>query len=150
LAKFVTLVIFVLVVGGVGALIGTSFPVDGWYEALEKPFFMPEPALFGLVWPVLYLLVAIAGWRVFSSEGAIPGWGLWISQLVLNWVWSPMFFGAHLIFWSIWIIVGVLSLSLAFISVTWDRDRLAAACMIPYVAWLAFALLINVTVWLMN
>ena len=150
MAKFVTLIIFILVVEGVGALIGTSFPVDAWYEALNKPFFMPPPALFGIVWPLLYLLVALAGWRVFTSEGETPGWGFWLGQLVLNFAWSPIFFGAHMIFWSIWVIVGVLSLSLAFMSVTWDKDRFAALCFVPYIAWLAFALLINVSVWMMN
>ena len=54
------------------------------------------------------------------------------------------------VFWSIWIIVGVLSLSLAFMSVTWDKDRFAALCFVPYIAWLGFALLINVSVWIMN
>ena len=150
MAKFITLIIFIAVVEGVGALIGTSFAVESWYEALNKPPFMPPPAAFGIVWPILYLLIAVAGWRVFSSEGATPGWGLWLGQLVLNWVWSPIFFGAHQIFWGIWIIVATLSLSLAFISVTWEKDRLSALCFFPYVAWLGFALLINVSVWMMN
>lgn len=150
MAKFITLIVFIVVVAGVGALIGTSFAVDAWYVALNKPSFMPPPAAFGIVWPILYLLIAVAGWRVFTSEGATPGWGLWLGQLVLNWAWSPIFFGAHQIFWGIWIIVGTLALSLAFISVTWEKDRLSALCFFPYVAWLAFALLINVSVWMMN
>ena len=150
MAKFVTLILFIAVVSGVGALIGTSFPVDAWYEGLNKPFFMPPPAAFGIVWPILYVLIAIDGWRVFTSEGATPGWGLWLGQLILNWIWSPVFFGAHQVFWGIWIIVATLSLSLAFISVTWDKDRISALCFFPYVAWLSFALLINVSVWMMN
>ena len=150
MAKFVTLIIFVAAVTGIGGLIGTTFAVDAWYEALNKPPFMPPPAAFGVVWPILYVLIAIAGWRVFTSEGATPGWGLWLAQLVLNWVWSPMFFGAHQIFWGKWIIVGTLALSLAFISVTWEKDRLSALCFFPYVAWLAFALLLNISIWMLN
>ena len=150
MAKFVTLLIFVVVVEGVGALLGMTFAPDAWYNALNKPFFMPQAAVFGTVWPVLYLFVALAGWRVFTSEGKLPGWGLWVSQLLLNWAWSPMFFGAHLVFWSIWVLVGVLAFSLAFISVTWDRDRFSALCFIPYCAWLCFALLINGSVWVLN
>ncbi|MGI9364121.1 MAG: TspO/MBR family protein [Rhizobiaceae bacterium] len=150
MAKFVTLIVFIVLVEGVGALIGTAFSVGEWYNALNKPFFMPEPAVFGIVWPVLYLLVAIAGWRIFTSEGELPGWGLWVGQLVLNWSWSPIFFGAHQLFWSIWILVGVLSFSLAFMSVTWDKDRVSAICFVPYVAWLAFALIINISVWALN
>ena len=150
MAKFITLIIFVAVVMGVGALIGTSFSVDAWYEALNKPPFQPPPAAFGIVWPILYLLIAIAGWRVFTSEGETPGWGLWLGQLVLNFAWSPLFFGAHQIFWGIWVIVGTLSFALAFISVTWDKDRLAALCFFPYAAWLAFALILNISIWLLN
>ena len=150
MAKFITLIVFVAVVMGVGALIGTSFSVDAWYEALNKPPFQPPPAAFGIVWPILYLLIAIAGWRVFTSEGETPGWGLWLGQLVLNFAWSPLFFGAHQIFWGIWVIVGTLSFALAFISVTWDKDRLAALCFFPYAAWLAFALILNISIWLLN
>ena len=150
MAKFITLIIFVVFVGGIGALIGTSFSVDAWYEALNKPPFQPAPAAFGIVWPILYVLIAIAGWRVFTSEGETPGWGLWLGQLVLNYAWSPVFFGAHQIFWGIWIIVGTLSFSLAFISVTWDKDRLSALCFFPYVAWLTFALILNISIWLLN
>ena len=150
MAKFVTLLIFIVVVEGVGFFLGTNFPADSWYETLNKPFFMPPPETFGLVWPILYLLVALAGWRVFASEGKLPGWGLWVGQLILNWAWSPIFFGAHQIFWGIWIIAGTLSLSLAFMSVTWDKDRFSALCFVPYCAWLTFALLINASVWVLN
>ena len=150
MAKFISLIIFVAVVMGVGALIGTSFSVDAWYEGLNKPPFQPPPAAFGIVWPILYLLIAVAGWRVFTSEGETPGWGLWLGQLVLNWAWSPLFFGAHQIFWGIWVIVGTLSFALAFISVTWDKDRLSALCFFPYAAWLAFALILNISIWLLN
>lgn len=150
MAKFITLIIFIVVVEGVGALIGTSFAADAWYDALNKPFFNPAPQVFGLVWPILYLLIAIAGWRVFVSEGETPGWGFWIAQMLLNWAWSPLFFGAHQIFWAMWVLVGILALSLAFISVTWEKDRLSALCFIPYVGWLAFALLLNLSIWILN
>lgn len=150
MSKFITLIIFILLVEGVGALIGTSFMPDAWYEALNKPFFNPAPQLFGVVWPILYLLVAIAGWRIFVSEGEKPGWGLWVGQLVLNWIWSPLFFGAHQMFWAIWVIAGMLALSLAFISAVWDKDRFAALCFLPYTAWLGFALLLNASIWMLN
>ena len=85
MAKFIALIVFVAVLETVGALIGTSFTPGEWYDALDKPFFTPPGALFGLVWPILYFLIAVAGWRVFSSEREMPGWGLWFAQLLLNW-----------------------------------------------------------------
>lgn len=150
MAKFLTLIAFVVVVQALGALIGLSFPAEEWYQVLNKPFFNPRPQLFGVVWPVLYLLVAIAGWRVFISEGKTPGWGFWVGQMVLNFAWSPIFFGLHQVFWAMFIIGGALALSVGFISVTWGRDKLAAFCFIPYTAWLAFALLLNFSIWWLN
>ncbi len=150
MSRFILLVVFVVVVEGVGAFMGTQFMAGEWYSALNKPFFNPPAAAFGLVWPILYLLIAFAGWRVFISDGEIPGWGYWVIQMVLNFAWSPVFFGAHQIFWAIWVIGGALLASLAFASVTWEKDRLASVCFIPYIAWLGFALLLNVSIWLLN
>jgi len=96
------------------------------------------------------LLIAIAGWRFFISEGKTPGWGLWVTQLLLNFAWSPLFFGAHQIFWGIWLIFATLIVSLSFIATTWHRDRVSAVCFIPYVAWLSFALLLNASIWFLN
>jgi len=150
MAKFITLIVFVVVIQGIGALIGMTFAPGEWYEGLAKPFFNPPGYIFGIVWPVLYLLVAIAGWRVFSGEGEMPGWGLWISQMLLNFAWSPVFFGAQQIFWAMWVLVAILVLSLSFMATHWHRDRIAAFCFVPYTAWLAFAFVLNFSVWAMN
>ncbi len=150
MAKFLTLIVFVVAVQGIGALIGTTFTTGEWYEGLTKPFFNPPSYLFGIVWPILYLLVAIAGWRVFSSEGEMPGWGLWVSQMLLNFAWSPVFFGAHQIFWAMWVLIATLVLSLSFMATNWHQDRIAAFCFVPYVAWLGFALILNFSIWILN
>ena len=146
--NFLVLLVFIVVVQVVGAAIGLSFPSGEWYAALNKPPFNPPNELFGIVWPALYLLVAIAGWRVFTLK--IAGWGLWVGQMVLNWAWSPVFFGLHLVFWGIWLILGAFVLSIAFIATTWKRDKIAAWCFVPYTAWLGFALLLNVAFWWLN
>lgn len=150
MSRFLLLVVFIIVLQAVGAGLGFLFSPGTWYAGLEKPFFNPPGYVFGTVWPILYLLVAIAGWRVFITAGEKPGWGLWVTQMVLNWAWTPIFFGAQMIFWAIWIIAGALAVSLTFVSTTWPRDRLAALCFIPYCAWLAFALLLNVSIWWLN
>ena len=150
MTRFLVLIAFVLVLQGVGYLLGTSFPADEWYASLEKPFFNPPSWLFGVVWPILYLLVAVAGWRVFTSDPQIPGWGYWLGQLAFNWAWTPVFFGLHLVFWGIWVIVGGLLLSIGFMVRTWPHDKLASLCFAPYVAWLSFALLLNVSIWWLN
>lgn len=150
MSRFITLIIFIVVLQAVGYFIGTVFSADEWYQVLDKPFFNPPAWIFGVVWPVLYLLVAVAGWRVFVSGGTKPGWGLWVAQLLMNWAWSPVFFGLHMIFWAMVLIFATLVVSIAFTAANWNRDRLAALCFVPYVAWLAFALLLNLSIWLLN
>lgn len=145
---FLILLIFIFVVEGVGMMIGLSFAPGEWYAQLTKPPFNPPDYLFGIVWPLLYLLVAIAGWRVFTRR--IAGWGFWVAQMVLNWAWTPLFFGLNLIFWGIWVVLGAFLLSLAFIAATWKSDKIAAWCFIPYTGWLGFALLLNASIWWLN
>ncbi|MEM8750018.1 MAG: TspO/MBR family protein [Pseudomonadota bacterium] len=150
MAKFLTLVAFVVVIVGLGALIGTSFPIGEWYENLNKPFFNPPPSVFGIVWPMLYVKIAVVGWRFFVSEGRIPGWGAWVGQMILNFAWSPLFFGAHQIFWGMWVIAATLALAVSFVTTTWHEDRFASVLFLPYCAWLSFALLLNVAFWIIN
>ena len=92
----VLLAFLALVVGG-GLLIGLCTLPGPWYEALQKPSFNPPNWLFGPAWTVLYVLIAIAGWRVWLRDRAGSLMKLWWLQLVLNFLWSPVFFGMELI-----------------------------------------------------
>ena len=150
MSRFLLLIVFIAVLQLVGGLLGYLFPADAWYVALDKPFFTPSGQTFGLVWPILYLLIAIAGWKVFISGGETPGWGFWTLQMIFNWAYTPILFGAHLLFWSIWVLLGTLIFAIAFTVTTWNRDRLASLCFVPYVAWLGFALILNISLWAMN
>ena len=150
MARFLALLIFIVVLQVVGFLLGTSFPADAWYIALNKPFFNPPGQLFGIVWPILYLLIAIAGWRVFVASGEKPGWNYWVLQMLGNWMWTPIFFGLHEIFWALATLLITLVAAIGFVGVTWERDRFASLCFVPYVAWLGFATLLNFSIWLMN
>ncbi len=150
MARFITLVVFIIVLQVVGFLIGTSFPADSWYDTLAKPFFNPPGWVFGVVWPFLYLLIAFAGWRVLIAGGDKPGWGLWVAQMLMNWAWSPLFFGAHAVFWAMVLLAATFMAALAFAATLWDRDRLTAVSFVPYVVWLGFALVLNFSIWIMN
>lgn len=143
------LALFLLVVLGVGILIGTGFPPGDWYAGLTKPAFNPPNWLFAPVWTTLYVMIAIAGWRSYLREGLGPATGLWIAQLVLNWAWTPVFFGAHLLWLGLAVIATLAAVILAFIVTTWSRDRLSAVLMLPYLAWVSFASLLNLSLaWL--
>lgn len=139
----------VLVVGG-GLLIG-FFTVPGpWYEALVKPSFNPPNWIFGPVWTVLYVLIAIAGWRVWQRDRSSAAMKLWWLQLLLNFSWSPAFFVLKQIDVALAIIVALLIVILAFIVSALKVDRASALLFVPYAAWVGFATLLNAAIWQLN
>jgi len=145
----VLLTFLVLVVGG-GLLIGFLTLPGAWYEALQKPSFNPPNWLFGPAWTTLYVLIAIAGWRVWLRDRAGSLMKLWWLQLALNFLWSPVFFGLQLIAPALLVVAAMLVSILAFIGIAWQRDRLAALLFVPYAAWVAFATLLNAAIWQLN
>jgi tryptophan-rich sensory protein len=139
----------VLAVGG-GLAIGFLTAPGAWYAGLAKPSFNPPNWLFAPVWTALYILIAIAGWRIFERDrGGLPML-LWWAQLVLNFVWSPVFFAAHQIGLALVVILLLLAAILAFIATAWRKDRPAAWMFVPYAAWVAFASALNAAIFALN
>ncbi len=139
----------VLVVGG-GLVIGLLNTPGPWYQALQKPWFNPPNWLFGPAWTFLYVLIAIAGWRVWLREPRGRLMSIWWLQLVLNFLWSPVFFGLELIGPALIVVAALLVTVLVFIAASWKPDRLAALLFVPYAAWVAFATLLNASISLLN
>src|SRR4051794_30837057 len=100
------IVLLVLVVGG-GWIIGASNLPGAWYGSLNKPWFTPPGGLFPIAWTVLYILIAIAGWRTYERVESGAVMQVWWGQLVLNFAWSPVFFTAHLMWPAFAIIAGM-------------------------------------------
>lgn len=148
--SLITLVAFMVVVIGVGALIGTGAQPDAWYASLEKPPFNPPNWIFGPVWFTLYVLIAIAGWRAWMRDNRSTAMMLWAGQMVLNWAWSPAWFGLHQTWLAFVILVAMWSCIAGFIAVNWQRDRTAALLFVPYIAWVSFAGLLNLWIALAN
>jgi tryptophan-rich sensory protein len=149
LGRYLSLAAFIAAVLGLGLLIGLATMPGPWYEALEKPFFNPPNWLFGPAWSVLYVLIGIAGWRVWRSgdSGLLTAW---IVQLALNFLWSPVFFGLQSIGGALIVILALLAAILAFIALAWRRDRTAAWLFVPYALWVAFATTLNVSIHMRN
>lgn len=141
---------FVAVVVAVGGLIGTQVAPGAWYENLDKPPFNPPNWLFGPVWFVLYVLIGIAGARVFLIDRNSRAMKTWYGQMVLNWIWSPVWFGLQLIWPAFAVITLVLASIIAFIALTWRVDRTSAYLFTPYLAWVSFASLLNLSIGLLN
>lgn len=144
------LVLFLLLVVAGGLLIGWLTAPNQWYAKLQKPSFNPPNWLFGPVWTILYVLIAIAGWRVWRQEPSGLAMKSWWTQLALNFAWSPVFFGAHRIGVALGVIVLLLATILAFIISAWPREPLAAWLFAPYAAWVAFASVLNASILELN
>jgi translocator protein len=144
-----SLAIFLVLVA-LAASMGAIVKPDAWFAVLAKPSFNPPNWIFAPVWTLLYILMAIAAWRVYRVVGIDSSIVLWIVQLILNAAWSPLFFGAHRISFALADIVVLLAFIVATTILFFRRDRVAGSLMVPYVAWVAFATLLNFTIWQLN
>ena len=146
----VSLVLFLVLVVGGGLAIGASNLPGGWYAGLTKPWFNPPNWIFAPAWTVLYVLIAIAGWRTFLRNPAGGAMLVWWAQLAFNFSWSPVFFRAHLILAALCVIAAMFVLIIAFIAVQWRRDRVSALLFVPYAMWVGFAFSLNTAIYVLN
>ncbi len=145
-----SLVLFLVVTIGGGLLIGFLTRPGEWYAALAKPWFMPSNKVFGPVWALLYILIAIAGWRTFVRDPHGVSLIVWAIALVLNFAWSPIFFRLHSPPAALVVVLALLAAILAFIILAWPRDILSAWLFAPYAAWVLFATTLNAAIWRLN
>ncbi len=153
--RWLALAFFLLVcfaVAGTAAWL-TRNSVNTWYPTIQKPAWNPPNWVFGPVWTVLYIMMAVAGWLVWQLEPQAPRglllavfWG----QLILNFLWSPLFFRWHAIGAAaveivlLWFAIG------AFVLLAWSASRPAALLFLPYWLWVTFAAFLNFTIWKLN
>lgn len=136
-----------LAVGG----LATASSVGAWYAGLNKPAFNPPNAVFGPVWTILYVLMALAAWRVWRTDvkrgGRRSALALYAVQLVLNLAWSLIFFGLRQPAFALAEVALLLAAVIAAAAAFWRIDRPAGAMMVPYAAWVAFASVLNWEIW---
>jgi translocator protein len=125
-----------------------------WYAGLVKPSFNPPNWIFAPVWTTLFVLMAFAVWRVLrlpeASAARRLALSLFFIQLALNAAWSLMFFGAKNPLLGVVNIIPQLLVILATIVAFHRLDRLAAWCLVPLAAWVAFASILNIAIWQLN
>lgn len=139
-------------ISGLGA-IATATSVGSWYQTLEKPSFNPPDWVFGPVWTLLFILMAIAGWRIWrgaSSKARTAALVVFVAQLGLNLSWSILFFGLQSIGGALVDIAILLAAIVTTATLFWRIERLAAALLVPYAIWVSYALLLNASIWLLN
>ncbi|MFA9444804.1 TspO/MBR family protein [Egicoccus sp. AB-alg6-2] len=135
--------------GGIGSLLQGS-DVGSRYLALDRPTWAPPSEAFGIVWPILYLLIGVAAWLVWRQAGRAGDAGrelsLWGAQLVVNAVWPGVFFGLAWFWPAVAVIVVLDALVVATLVAFWRRSRLAALLLLPYLGWLLYATALNVAI----
>lgn len=148
--KPVSLLMFLLLVVGSGLAVGLLTAPGPWYAGLAKPWFNPPDSVFGPVWTVLYILIAIAGWRVWKDGGNPAAMKAWWAQLILNLAWSPAFFVLNNLVLSLVVIIALLLTIIGFITLAARTDPIAASLFLPYAAWVGFATLLNGSILMLN
>jgi tryptophan-rich sensory protein len=152
LVGFIAILALCLAASAVGGA-ATASSVGTWYQTLAKPAFNPPNWIFAPVWTALYFMMAIAAWRVWRRDGLTGARAeatLFALQLVLNMVWSILFFGLRSTGAAMVEIFVLLLAILATTVVFWQRDRVAGMLFIPYAVWVAFAAVLNVALWRLN
>jgi tryptophan-rich sensory protein len=140
------------VVGAVGA--AASIQAQAFYAELVRPDWAPPGSVFGPVWTLLYAMMGVAAWLVWQRRGSAPaanvGLMLFVIQLVLNALWSWLFFGWRQGALSFVDIVVLWILILATLVCFWRSRPLAGALLVPYLAWVTFASALNYSIWQLN
>ena len=154
-ARWIGLIVWIVICLGAGGLgaIATTPEIEGWYATLEKPSWNPPSYVFGPVWTTLYLMMAVAAWLVWKPAGLKPAASpliLFAGQIVLNVAWSWIFFGLHQPGWAFVEIV-LLWLAIVATIVAFLRcSRTAGWLLVPYLAWVTFASVLNYAIWHLN
>ncbi len=142
------LLLFVLIVAAV-AMSGAQFQPGEWYAHLAKPGWTPPNWLFPLAWSALYLMIAVAGWLLFSGTDLTLKL-LWVIQLVLNGLWSWLFFGLHLTGLGLVDILAMFGCIAALLVLSRKRAMAVSWLMAPYLVWVGYASTLNAAIYLLN
>lgn len=137
--------------GAIGAV--ASINAASFYAQLSRPTWAPPSSVFGPVWTTLYVLMGIAAWLVWRERGDRRSrgvLGLYVIQLIANALWSWLFFRWHSGAWAFGEILVLWVLILATFVGFWRIRRLAGVLMLPYLAWVTFAIALCYTTWRMN
>ena len=149
--KLISSIVVVGLAGAFGSLFTTP-TIPGWYAGLAKPLLNPPAWVFGPTWTILYLLMGVSLWLVWTSQSGEKSKALWLFaiQLVLNTIWSPIFFGAQSISGALTIIVLLWAAIVLTLKIFTKISRPAAWLLVPYLLWVTFAGYLHFAIWMLN
>ncbi len=135
------------------AMSGAFFRPGAWYEHLNKPWWRPPNWLFPIAWSILYAMIAVSGWFVWQADELARTWpalAVYGVQLVLNACWSAVFFGMRRIDLALLELIALWLSIVAMIVMFYPISAAAAWLLVPYLAWVSFAGVLNYRVWRLN
>jgi len=155
IANFFKLLVSLILPIGLGSLAGifTTKEIAGWYAFLNKPSFNPPSYLFGPVWTALYILMGVSMfiiWNTPKTELRQKALAIFGIQLFFNFWWSILFFSFHTVFLSVIDILLMWTLIIYMISLFKRIKPVAAYLQIPYLLWVSFATVLNISIWYLN
>lgn len=150
--KFLSSLAISFSAAAIGSL-ATTPNIPTWYASLEKPFFNPPNWLFGPVWSILYILIGLSLymlWTVPSKKSKRTAYIIFAIQMTFNALWSLIFFGLHQTWIGLAVII-LLDISVVVSIVKLRRySTLAGLLFIPYLGWICFATILNASIAILN
>jgi tryptophan-rich sensory protein len=150
---FIACITLCQLVGVAGSFI-TAPNIPGWYAALVKPGFTPPDQVFGTVWTILYILMGISLFLVIkdgaSTREKKTAVAVFMAQLVLNFLWTPVFFALHALWAGFLIIIVLWALICVTMLLFWRVSRPAAYLLFPYLLWVGYASALNLAIAILN
>ncbi|RZK81874.1 MAG: tryptophan-rich sensory protein [Pedobacter sp.] len=154
--NILALIINIAIPLGIGAL-GSYFTAAGvttWYPTINKPSFNPPNWLFAPVWTTLYVLMGISAYRIWQRRDQVISFprtvAIYLIQLLLNLMWSFLFFSLHLIGGALFEIVALLIAIIVNARVFYKIDKTAGLLFIPYILWVSFATILTLSIFMLN
>ena len=146
-------VVAIELLGGLSGWLSQSGYGNPWFDALQKPSFMPPGFLFGIVWPILYALLGLALALILAepaSDRRRIALILFAVQMALNFAWSPIFFAGHDITLAKYVIITMIVIAVATALLFYRLRPVAGLLMVPYLCWLMFATALNTSIETLN
>jgi tryptophan-rich sensory protein len=150
--RYLSLAVWIAVFLGVSYGLGelTRDQISSWYETLAKPTGTPPDWAFPVMWTTLYIMIAAAGWKLWQENAPRELKALYVAYVVLNWLWTPVFFTLHAILGGLIVIVFLNLTALLFVIRTWKTVPLSAWLMVPPLLWTLYAMYLNAGIYFLN
>jgi len=144
----------VCILGGVAGSFFTSGAINSWYIHLKKPVLNPPSWIFAPVWTMLYIMMGVSAYLVWrkglGNDHARLAMSLFLMQLILNFLWSPIFFGMRSALYGFIIIILMWIAILATIILFYRISKVSAYLLVPYIVWVSFATYLNGAILYLN